>query len=298
MGLLVHHDEEGNHIPLLRSLLKAIEDVEADEMEGGDDLSDTIGASNSAGPSRTVGSFIGPSVIKEYDKAQRGAYSRAHRPTCKQAAICVDHGLEPASCLRKRKSDGQPKVSGMKAEQHKVFYTIYFKSNTSRNQENARLQLRIEELEEQLGRTEGLCEVLDSGTDFSDSLRSRATWLLGLLVCQSGSSFILENSQTLIQSHPVIVYFMTMLVGAGGNAGNQASVRIIRGLATGEVNPVSEKSFLASEVRMAGGLALILVFAGFLRVVAFDATPVDALAISLSLFLIVGAPRFSNGRSA
>lgn len=165
-------------------------------------------------------------------------------------------------------------------------------------EENARLQLRIEELEEQLGRTEGLCEVLDSGTDFSDSLRSRATWLLGLLVCQSGSSFILENSQTLIQSHPVIVYFMTMLVGAGGNAGNQASVRIIRGLATGEVNPVSEKSFLASEVRMAGGLALILVFAGFLRVVAFDATPVDALAISLSLFLIVGAPRFSNGRSA
>jgi hypothetical protein len=25
--------------------------------------------------------------------------------------------------------------------------------------------------------------------------------------------------------HPVIIYFLTMLVGAGGNAGNQASVR-------------------------------------------------------------------------
>lgn len=28
----------------------------------------------------------------------------------------------------------------------------------------------------------------------------------------------------------MIVYFLTMLVGAGGNAGNQASVRVIRGI--------------------------------------------------------------------
>ena len=134
--------------------------------------------------------------------------------------------------------------------------------------ENSMLRARVNELEEQLGRTEGLCEVLDSGADFNDSLRSRASWLLGLLICQSGSSFILEGNEALIQSHPVIVYFMTMLVGAGGNAGNQASVRIIRGLATGEVNPVSEGSFIASEVRMAICLSLIVVAAGFIRCAA------------------------------
>ena len=155
--------------------------------------------------------------------------------------------------------------------------------------ENTRLRARVDELEEQLGRTEGLCEVLDSGADFVDSFRSRASWLLGLLICQSGSSFILEGNEALIQSHPVIVYFMTMLVGAGGNAGNQASVRIIRGLATGEVNPASERSFIASEVRMAAALSVIVVGAGFVRVIAFDATPTDAFAISLALFLIVGS---------
>ena len=134
--------------------------------------------------------------------------------------------------------------------------------------ENAVLRARVSDLEEQLGRTEGLCEVLDSGADFNDSLKSRASWLLGLLICQSGSSFILEGNEALIQSHPVIVYFMTMLVGAGGNAGNQASVRIIRGLATGEVNPVSEGAFIASEVRMAICLSLIVVAAGFVRYAA------------------------------
>lgn len=155
--------------------------------------------------------------------------------------------------------------------------------------ENTRLRARVDELEEQLGRTEGLCEILDSGADFNDSLRSRASWLLGLLICQSGSSFILEGNEALIQSHPVIVYFMTMLVGAGGNAGNQASVRIIRGLATGEVNPISEGSFIASEVRMAAALSVIVVAVGFVRVVAFDATPTDAVAISVALFLVVGS---------
>ena len=59
----------------------------------------------------------------------------------------------------------------------------------------------------------------------------------GLLVCQSLSSFILADNEALLVNHPTVIFFMTMLVGAGGNAGNQAAVRIIRGLATGEVDP-------------------------------------------------------------
>lgn len=84
---------------------------------------------------------------------------------------------------------------------------------------------------------------------------------------------------------------MTMLVGAGGNAGNQAAVRVIRGLATGEVAPDASArtiGIVSDEVARAIALATILVCAGFVRVVAFDATIADAAAISASLFLIVG----------
>ena len=42
---------------------------------------------------------------------------------------------------------------------------------------------------------------------------------------QSFSGIILSRNEALLADHPVIVYFLTMLVGAGGNAGNQASVR-------------------------------------------------------------------------
>lgn len=66
---------------------------------------------------------------------------------------------------------------------------------------------------------------VDLGQPFWASLQDRAGWLVGLLVLQSLSSFIISRNESLLQEHIVIVQFLTMLVGAGGNAGNQASVR-------------------------------------------------------------------------
>lgn len=60
---------------------------------------------------------------------------------------------------------------------------------------------------------------------FWQCVSDRAGWLVGLLIMQSMSSFILARNEVLLQQHLVIVRFLTMLVGAGGNAGNQASVR-------------------------------------------------------------------------
>jgi len=59
---------------------------------------------------------------------------------------------------------------------------------------------------------------------FWASVQDRAGWLVGLLVLQSMSSFIISRNEDLLEEHLVIVQFLTMLVGAGGNAGNQASV--------------------------------------------------------------------------
>ena len=65
----------------------------------------------------------------------------------------------------------------------------------------------------------------DAEIGFGTMILDRAGWLVGLLVLQSMSSFIIQRNETMLQKHLVIVRFLTMLVGAGGNAGNQASVR-------------------------------------------------------------------------
>lgn len=59
---------------------------------------------------------------------------------------------------------------------------------------------------------------------FRRMVYDRASWLVGLLVLQSMSSFIIKRNGELLKKHSAIVQFLTMLVGAGGNAGNQASV--------------------------------------------------------------------------
>jgi hypothetical protein len=66
---------------------------------------------------------------------------------------------------------------------------------------------------------------VEPGVRFQDAVRDRAYWLVGLLAAQSCSGFILARNEELLQNHPEIIFFLTMLIGAGGNAGNQASVR-------------------------------------------------------------------------
>lgn len=99
------------------------------------------------------------------------------------------------------------------------------------------------------------------------------------------SSFILSSYSELLQQHTVVVMFLTMLVGAGGNAGNQSAVLVIRGLATGEIREWTR--YICGEVKMAVAISIIMVFAGFARVAMFHGTYQDAVAISSSLLAIV-----------
>jgi len=122
---------------------------------------------------------------------------------------------------------------------------------------------------------------------YEDSTRDRGKWLVGLLVLQSCSSFILAANEALLQRHPAIIYFLTMLVGAGGNAGNQASVRVIRGLALGTLTPKNQNAFLKKELGTSCTLAVLLAFAGFVRAMLFKVPLPETLAITLSLFSIV-----------
>lgn len=41
---------------------------------------------------------------------------------------------------------------------------------------------------------------------------------------------MLDKYEVLLKDHLFVTLFLTMLVGAGGNAGNQSAIKIIRGL--------------------------------------------------------------------
>ena len=129
----------------------------------------------------------------------------------------------------------------------------------------------------------------DGGSVASEAF-SRGRWLLGLLVVQSTSSIVLDAYGPLLRDHLVVTLFLTMLVGAGGNAGNQSAIHVIRGLATGSLDAGSSEDFAKTMLHQGGVGALLasgLAVAGFARVLLSTGSVVDSTAISASLFLIV-----------
>eukprot|EP00191_Tetraselmis_sp_GSL018_P008131 CAMPEP_0177608838 /NCGR_PEP_ID=MMETSP0419_2-20121207/18707_1 /TAXON_ID=582737 /ORGANISM="Tetraselmis sp., Strain GSL018" /LENGTH=242 /DNA_ID=CAMNT_0019103599 /DNA_START=516 /DNA_END=1244 /DNA_ORIENTATION=+ len=123
----------------------------------------------------------------------------------------------------------------------------------------------------------------------ADEAWSRGRWLLSLLVLQSTSSMVLDSYQQLLKDHLVVTLFLTMLVGAGGNAGNQSAIKVIRGLATGSIkaNAASFRRVLAQQGGVGAVLGASLAAGGWLRVYISNGDAWNATAISLSLLLIV-----------
>lgn len=137
---------------------------------------------------------------------------------------------------------------------------------------------------------------LDTDTESLHKFWHRAGWLVFLLMCQSTSSVILEHFDMLIRTHPVVIYFLTMLVGAGGNAGSQSTVLVVRQLALaavgrkkGEIQDdrFSLRRIVTSEASVGGRLALVLFVGTFVRCVLFQVRGRECLAICLSMLAIV-----------
>ncbi len=122
---------------------------------------------------------------------------------------------------------------------------------------------------------------------------TRLLWLSGLLLLQSLSSFVLEAHRELIREHIVVTLFLTMLVGAGGNAGAQAAVSVIRNIA---LKKISSRQHVVAVVVQEGAIGLLLAVGlfvvGFVRVLLTrggwgDVAVREALTIGAALFLIV-----------
>ena len=146
-----------------------------------------------------------------------------------------------------------------------------------------------EEASEDLYKVSGLHPVEHSyfQTSFSSLFFQRSIWLGSLLLLQSVSPFILSKYKDLIDAHIFLSFFYTMLIGTGGNAGNQSAMLVIRGLATGEITRSGAIKVMVREFSMSGALALVLFLITSIRVYLLYPNIIATIAIGISLSLIV-----------
>ena len=121
-----------------------------------------------------------------------------------------------------------------------------------------------------------------------DLYKSRAPWLLFLMISATFSSLVIRGYEDALAAVTVLTAYIPMLTDAGGNAGSQSTSTIIRGMAVGDIRPHDLPRILWRESRVAllcGGTLAVCNFAKMLlldRVMA----PV-ALVVCLTLICTV-----------
>ena len=96
--------------------------------------------------------------------------------------------------------------------------------------------------------------------------RNRIFWLLVLMISSTVTGGIITNYQNAFAAIPVLVAFIPMIMGTGGNCGSQSSTLIIRGLSNDEIKL---KDFLRvwwKEVRVAVLVGIALFIVNFIRI--------------------------------
>ncbi|MBC7290332.1 MAG: magnesium transporter [Actinotalea sp.] len=116
-------------------------------------------------------------------------------------------------------------------------------------------------------------------------VRSRVVWLLVLAVGATLTVQVLGAFEATLEQMVVLSLFIPLLIGTGGNTGNQAATTVTRALALGDVRPRDIPRVLAREVRVGFSLGLLLGAVGFAAAaLAFE--PAIGLVIGLTLLSI------------
>lgn len=88
--------------------------------------------------------------------------------------------------------------------------------------------------------------------------KSRILWLLFLMISATITGKIITGYETAFEAVPLLVAFIPMIMGTGGNCGSQASTLIIRGLATNEIRTKDILKAIWKESRIAVLVGIVL----------------------------------------
>ena len=68
-----------------------------------------------------------------------------------------------------------------------------------------------------------------------DSAKIRIPWLLASWTGGIIASYVIGNFESILENTIVLVSFIPIIIGMGGNIGTQSSTIIVRGMATGRI---------------------------------------------------------------
>ena len=134
-----------------------------------------------------------------------------------------------------------------------------------------------------------------SRTGAAEMWKRRVPWLMFLMLSATFTSMIINSFEDALAAQAVLISFIPMLMGTGGNSGAQAATAVIRSLSLGDTEPEDVLRVVWKEWRVAILCGLTLAAVNFVKMLLVDrmlmhhpeVTVTVAAAVSLSIVLII-----------
>jgi magnesium transporter len=160
-----------------------------------------------------------------------------------------------------------------------------------------------EENTEDIERMAGIIDMEQSDEDYLDKsvwkhARNRLPWLLFMMFSAMVTGAVLNAFEEQLSTVIVLVSYIPLLMGTGGNTGAQASTLMIRGLCLGEIEPCLEDAgkILWKELRISLCVGAVLSTVNFLKILIIDQqSAMVALTVCLSLILVIMFAKMLGG---
>ena len=118
--------------------------------------------------------------------------------------------------------------------------------------------------------------------------KNRTPWLMIMMLSSTVSGEILGYYENAMAVMPVLITFIPMLMGTGGNCGSQISTLMIRGLAVGEIEFKDIFRVIFKEIRVALIVGSLLAIVNGIRIcLMYDWNIMLALALGITMIAVV-----------
>ena len=116
--------------------------------------------------------------------------------------------------------------------------------------------------------------------------KKRIPWLFILMVSATITSLIINKYEVILQTIPALSMFIPMLMDTSGNAGNQSSVLVIRGLALGEINTKDYLKILRKEFMVALIAGSVLAVSEFIWIIVQIKIGLISIDVGISIYQV------------
>lgn len=137
-------------------------------------------------------------------------------------------------------------------------------------------------------------EYLDIGV--FKHVKNRLPWLLFMTVTLMITGTLISQFEAVLSQVIVLVAYLPLLMGTGGNTGTQAATLVIRGLSVDEIDLKDSLKVLWKEFRVSLILGVVLSAFNFAKIIFIDGeSMMIAFTVSLSMIIVVTFAKILGG---